>query len=72
MDNAGTLFLRVGQVGNLRPIGNRPVNNSGFRQADYQSAAGYQPAHTIRETIFGQAALWGGRPRPRATPWSRL
>jgi len=35
----------VGQVGNLRPIGNRPVNNSGIQhQADYQSAAGYQPA----------------------------
>ncbi|HEY6391883.1 MAG TPA: hypothetical protein VIX89_11435, partial [Bryobacteraceae bacterium] len=35
----------MGQVGNLRPIGNRPVNNI-FRiphQADCQSAAGYQP-----------------------------
>jgi GMP synthase (glutamine-hydrolysing) len=35
----------VGQVGNLRPIGNRPVNNiPNSPKADYQSAAGYQPA----------------------------
>ncbi len=35
----------VGQVGNLRPIGNRPSNNFlAKHQADYQSAAGYQPA----------------------------
>jgi len=34
----------VGQVGNLRPIGNRPVNILELEQADYRSAAGYQPA----------------------------
>jgi tetratricopeptide (TPR) repeat protein len=34
----------VGQVGNLRPIGNRPVNIPELNQADYQSAAGYQSA----------------------------
>jgi hypothetical protein len=34
----------VGQVGNLRPIGNRPYNFLAQYQADYQSAAGYQPA----------------------------
>jgi GMP synthase (glutamine-hydrolysing) len=34
----------VGQVGNLRPIGNRPDKFSDSEQkADYQSAAGYQP-----------------------------
>src|SRR5258706_9592083 len=35
----------VGPVGNLRPIGNRPVKQ--FRilyEGDYQSASGYQPA----------------------------
>ena len=34
----------VGQVGNLRPIGNRPVIFLIQNKADYQSAAGYQPA----------------------------
>jgi Flp pilus assembly protein TadD len=34
----------VGQVGNLRPIGNRPANIPELNQADYQSAAGCQPA----------------------------
>jgi len=36
--------MRVGQVDNLRPIGNRPENFPIQDQADCQSAAGYQPA----------------------------
>jgi hypothetical protein len=44
-----TFLVFVGQVGNLRPIGNRPVNVLAQDQADYQSAAGYQPApHKLR------------------------
>jgi hypothetical protein len=37
--------FRVGQVANLRPIGNRPgqVRNK-VEEADCQSAAGYHPA----------------------------
>jgi hypothetical protein len=34
----------VGQIANLRPIGNRPLHFRFDGQADYQSAAGYQPA----------------------------
>jgi hypothetical protein len=36
--------LLVGQVGNLRPIGNRPSDYSAQYQADCQSAAGCHPA----------------------------
>ncbi|HEY6392248.1 MAG TPA: N-acetylmuramoyl-L-alanine amidase [Bryobacteraceae bacterium] len=61
----------VGQVGNLRPIGNRPV--SIFRvhnTAEYQSAAGYQPAPHRRLPNFSllcvafllAAGLWAGDP----------
>jgi hypothetical protein len=38
------LDFHVGQVGNLRPIGNRPSNYSARAKADCQSAAGCHPA----------------------------
>ena len=45
------LNMLVGQVGNLRPIGNRPVKIFLIeRQADYQSAAGCQPAPLFYES----------------------
>jgi hypothetical protein len=39
-----TGIVRVGQVGNLRRIGNPPEDVSEHCKADCQSAAGYQPA----------------------------
>src|SRR5271170_6115640 len=38
------LCCTVGQIGNLRPIGNRPLRFPSTGQADYQSAAGCHPA----------------------------
>src|SRR5258708_34777088 len=43
----------VGQVGNLPPIGNRLYKFFAQDRADYQSAAGYQPApHYVRRRLI--------------------
>src|SRR5258706_14095533 len=54
-----TFSKRVGQVGNLRPIGNRPVVERfrNIQKADLQSAAGYQPALQIGTNFLGCIGL---------------
>jgi len=53
----------VGQIANLRPIGNRPPRFRSNSQADYQSAAGYQLETNMTprsKTYYTPMAVEGG------------